>query len=108
MQCCKEAYFLAHAFDQLDYTFEEPIDLRVDNQSAIKLANNSISHAKSKHISIQYHYVREQIEKRELKLIYISTHDMVADGLTKALTKNKFKGYVNMLRLTKSGACEGV
>ena len=52
----KKVYFLTHAFDQLDYTFEESIDLKIDNQSNIKLTNNSISHAKSKHIGIQYHY----------------------------------------------------
>ena len=109
-QCnaAKKAYFLAHAFDQLDYTSEESIDLKVDNQSVIKLANNSVNHAKSKHIAIQYHYVREQIEKEDLKLTYININDMVVDGLTKALTKNKFKGYVTMLRLIKSGAFEGI
>ena len=109
-QCnvAKEIYFLTYAFDQLNYTFEKFIDFKVDNQSIIKLVNNSINHAKSKRISIQYHYVREQIEKKNLKLIYINTHNMMIDDLTKTLTKNKFKKYVNMLRLIKSRACEKV
>ena len=109
-QCivAKEIYFLTHAFDQLNYTLEEFIDLKVDNQSIIKLINNSINHAKSKHIFIQYYYVREQIEKKNLKLIYINIHDMMIDDLTKTLTKNKFKKYVNMLRLIKSRVCERV
>ena len=104
-QCnaAKEAYFLSNAFDQLGYTPEGPIELRADNQSAIKLANNPVSHARSKHYPIQYHYVREQVAEGNLRLEYISTNDMVADGLTKALKKDKFQGFVKMLGLTKSG-----
>ena len=69
---------------------------------------NSINHAKSKHINIQYHYVREQIEKENLKLIYININDMIIDDLTKTLTKNKFKRYVIMLKLIKSNVFEEI
>ena len=104
----KKIYFLTYVFDQLNYTFEKFIDLKVDDQSIIKLINNFINHAKSKHIIIQYHYVREQIEKEDLKLIYININDMIVDDLTKTLTKNKFKKYVIMLKLIKSSAFEEI
>ena len=99
----KEIYFLSNIFDQLNYTSKNFIELRANNQSAIKLVNNLISHVKFKHYFIQYHYVREQVTKENLKLEYININDMIVDELTKALKKNKFQGFVKMLRLIKSG-----
>ena len=88
--------------------FERFIDFKIDNQSIINLINNSINHAKSKHINIQYHYVREQIEKENLKLIYININDIIISDLTKNLTKNKFKKYIIMLKLIKLNVFEKI
>jgi hypothetical protein len=58
-----------------------------DNQGAIQIANNPEYHARTKHIDIQYHFIRECVENGVIKLKYCPTEDMVADGLTKALAK---------------------
>ena len=57
-----------------------------DNQGAIALANNPEFHARTKHIDIQYHYVREKVQSGEIDLVYCPTAEMVADQLTKALS----------------------
>ena len=61
-----------------------------DNQGAIALAKNPESHARSKHIDIQWHYQREKIEDGSVEFKFIPTEQQIADGLTKALTKEKF------------------
>ena len=61
-----------------------------DNQGAIALAKNPESHARSKHIDIQWHYQREKIEDGSIEFKFIQTEQQIADGLTKALTKEKF------------------
>ena len=61
-----------------------------DNQSSIALANNPVFHARTKHIDIQHHYVRDEVLQGRIKLSYIPTEDMLADGLTKALSHVKF------------------
>jgi len=61
-----------------------------DNQGAIALAKNPQFHARSKHINIQHHYVREKVEDNTIRLEYIPTEEQVANGLTKALGKDKF------------------
>jgi len=61
----------------------------VDNQGAIALAHNPEFHARTKHIAIQEHYVREKVTTGEIELAYLHTGDMIADCLTKNLTRDK-------------------
>jgi len=62
-----------------------------DNQNAIAVAYNPVEHARTKHIDIRYHFVREAIQKRLVEVKYCSSREMVADILTKALSKERFK-----------------
>jgi hypothetical protein len=61
-----------------------------DNQGAIALTKNPHLHERSKHIDICYHFIRDLVEKEKLKIIYIPTEDMIADGLTKPLQRIAF------------------
>ena len=70
-----------------------------DNQGAIALAKNPTQHARTKHIDIQQHYVREQIASGAVELEHMSTHNQVADGLTKTLPKDKFVQFRNAIGL---------
>jgi hypothetical protein len=64
-------------------------DLFSDNQSAIALAKNPVSHARAKHIDIRHHFIREAIDDKIIWLQYIPTTEMTADSLTKALGREK-------------------
>jgi transposase InsO family protein len=68
---------------------EPPTDLFSDNQSAIALAKNPVSHARAKHIDIRHHFVREAIQDKVIWVQYIPTTEMTADSLTKALGREK-------------------
>ena len=61
-----------------------------DNQEAQALAKNSISHARSKHIDIQQHFIRNKIVDDTLDLQHVFNENQVADHLIKPLLKNKF------------------
>lgn len=60
-----------------------------DNNSAIALANNDLSNKRTKHIHIRYHYVKDQIVNGLINLNYLSTNEMLADFLTKSVSKEK-------------------
>ena len=62
-----------------------PPILWCDNLSAIALASNPIFHARTKHIEVDYHYVREQVLAKHVVIRHISSIDQVADIFTKAL-----------------------
>jgi hypothetical protein len=65
-----------------------------DSQGAIALAKNPEHHKRTKHIDIQHHFVREQVEVGSVVMRYISTDDMVADALTKPLAAERHTSLV--------------
>ena len=62
-----------------------------DNISAISLASNPIYHARTKHLEVDYHYIREKVVNKELAVQYVSTHEQIADIFTKGLSSKKVR-----------------
>ena len=56
-------------------------------------------HARTKHIDIKYHFLREKVEEGVIELEYKPTDEMVADGLTKALGRIKHTRFMKGLHL---------
>ena len=66
-------------------------DIYCENQSCIKLIENSMFHDKLKHIEIKYHYIQDIVQRRSINLQYLPTKEQVADVLTKPLSHVKFE-----------------
>ncbi|GJR60888.1 hypothetical protein Tco_1503050 [Tanacetum coccineum] len=88
-QASKEAVWLKMLLVELGHK-QEDITLFCDNQSALYLERNPAFHSKTKHIQVQYHFVREKMEKGTVDMPKIHTDDNVADYLTKAINCDKF------------------
>ena len=91
-QATKETIWLQSLLSQLLKDEEEPTATVIfgDNQGAIALAKNPQFHSRTKHIAIQHHFVREKQAEGKVDLQYVPTEQQVADGLTKALPKDRF------------------
>jgi len=89
IQALKESIWLQRLLKELGRQAENAKTIYKDNQGAIALANNPEYHARTKHIDIQYHFVRECVENGDIELEYCPMADMVADALTKALPKDR-------------------
>ena len=68
-----------------------PVMLMEDNQAAIAIARNPMAHARTKHIDIRFHYVREALQNGAIDVHYCPTSEMLADLLTKSLSKGQFE-----------------
>ena len=62
-----------------------------DNQSAICMAKNPQFHGRTKHVSIKYHFIRDQVDEGTVKLQYCKSENMLADVLTKGLPREQFE-----------------
>ena len=63
------------------------------------LAQNSVYHARMKHIDIRYHRIRELVEEGEVELVKVHTSRNPADALTKILPQDGFYKYVELMGL---------
>ncbi|MCO5595705.1 hypothetical protein L7F22_049751 [Adiantum nelumboides] len=70
-----------------------------DNQSALAVARNIVFHARTKHIEVHYHYVRERLSAGEISLAYVPTQDNLAYLFTKALSREKLEAFRKALGL---------
>lgn len=113
-ECSRQSIWLANLFTELGYpgiigpvsktmninTKENPevtMELKGDNNGAIALVKNRQVSERSKHIDVAYHYIRELQQKRRVNVSYVPTNEMVADGLTKPLAKQKFQQFIEMM-----------
>ena len=69
---------------------KEPVVMVYDNTSAINISKNPVMHSKTKHIAIKYHFVRELVLDKEIRLEYVHTKEKIADIFTKPLPKDTF------------------
>ena len=90
-EASREAVWLRRLMNGINCQQLQPTKLFCDNQSAIRLAVNPELHKKTKHIEVKYHYVREQQQKKEIKIEYVPTNQQTADILTKPLAGATFR-----------------
>ena len=64
---------------------QETIVIYYDNSSAIDISKNPVQHAKTKHIEIRYHFIRDLVEKKVVTLKYIPIERQNVDIFTKTL-----------------------
>ena len=54
---------------------KEPVLMFCDNTSTINISKNLVMHSKIKHIAIKYHFVRELVQDKEIRLEYVHTKE---------------------------------
>ena len=72
-----------------------PACFKGDNQASLTLVKEPHIHERSKHIDVAYHHVQDLYVKNQIRVNFVSSHEMVADGLTKPLPKEAFKRFMS-------------
>jgi hypothetical protein len=75
--------------NDLNLRVQLPVTLFEDNSGCISISNNPETR-RSKHYDVRYHFLREKVQQKILKLEKVSSKNQVADTLTKALGKVLF------------------
>ncbi|KAH9727082.1 Integrase catalytic domain-containing protein [Citrus sinensis] len=88
-QVCKEAIWIQRLLEDLGHK-QEKFFVYCDSQSALHIARNPTFHSRTKHIGVQYHFVREVVEDGSVDLQKIHTKENLVDVLTKPINADKF------------------
>ena len=94
---CKECQFVRNVLSDLGFAPKGPIVLAVDNQAAIKIAENVGVTARTKHFVDAIHYFRHLVDHRVVWPTFVRTNYQRADGFTKPLGKGVFREWTSKL-----------
>lgn len=70
---CTQVVQIKQMLKDIKVIYDEPIVIYYDNSSAINMSKDVVKHSKTKHVLIEYYYLREQVSEEKVKLAYVST-----------------------------------
>ena len=68
-----------------------------DNKAAISIYENPVQHDRTKHVEVDRHFVKENIESGAVELPFVRSEDRLADILTKAVNSKSFTSVLSKL-----------
>ena len=75
--------------------------LLINNTDVIAISESEKVTRNARHIDICYHHIQNLIEKKIIEVSHIPTDEMTVNSLTKALLSNKFKEFIELIRVSK-------
>ena len=81
-----------------------PTIIHYDNQSCVNISENPVFHDRSKHNEIKYHYIIDMVQRKEVHVQYLPTHEQIADIFTKPLARTKFEYFPERLALVENAS----
>jgi len=92
-----ETVWLRRFIKHFECDVGKPTTLFADNLGAMALSKNPMYHSRTKHIDVQFHFIRECVENGQISLQHVSTGEIYADVLTKDLARPKFRYFRDKL-----------
>ena len=85
--CAKQVIWHRSLLNEAGMPLPSTSTIFSDNQAAISIAHHPEHHARTKHINIAHHFLRDLVQNGTLDLVYINTQDNLADIFTKGLPR---------------------
>ncbi|KAG7559324.1 hypothetical protein ISN45_Aa05g009200 [Arabidopsis thaliana x Arabidopsis arenosa] len=96
-----EIRWVCSLLTELGVTLPKTPVIYCDNVGATYLSANPVFHSRMKHLALDYHFIRDNVNAGALRVCHISTHDQLADALTKPLPRQRFIELSNKIGVRK-------
>jgi histone deacetylase 1/2 len=97
-----EVMWIQKLLAELKISHPRAARLWCDNLGAKYLTENPVFHARTKHVEIYFHFVREQVGKKFLEVRFIGTRDQLADSFTKLVSAERLRTFKYNLSIVES------
>ncbi len=88
--------------EEIGFKQSLPTTIHEDNQGCVAIAKYPKINARTKHINIKFHYVRELVDNKVISVVYCNTKSMTADIMTKPLSNDLFLKFRNELGISSN------
>ncbi|XP_040996025.1 uncharacterized mitochondrial protein AtMg00810-like [Juglans microcarpa x Juglans regia] len=85
-----ELIWLQTLIKELGFTLFKPPVLWCDNMGTTYLTSNHVHHSHTKHMGINFHFIRDRVAAKTLQVSFCSSKDQLADVFTKSLVADRF------------------
>lgn len=92
-----ELLWVKNVLQDLGIDYEKPMSLHCDNKAAIEIAHNPVQHDRTKHVEVDRHFIKENLDRRVIQFSFVRSKDQLADVLTKAVSRRAFHDAINKL-----------
>ena len=106
-EAVKEALWIRQLLKEIGVPLNDPTTVHQDNLSTMAIALNPIQHQRVKHMDVKVHFLRDHLDKNDVKMLYCPTDDMIADILTKALPTTPHRKFTRLMGLRSLSALKG-
>lgn len=92
-----ELLWLRKLMTELGYEPKEEMHLLCDNKAAIDISHNPVQHDRTKHVEVDRHFIKHNLEGKIIRLPHVKLEDQLADILTKAVATKIFDSSLGKL-----------
>ncbi|PRQ55087.1 putative RNA-directed DNA polymerase [Rosa chinensis] len=92
-----EMLWIRNVLKDLGYKLRQPMDLHCDNKAAIEIAHNPVQHDRTKHVEVDRHFIKENLDRKVIRFPFVNSEEQLADVLTKGVSRKIFDSSVDKL-----------
>ena len=81
----------------LSFKFQKLMDMHCDNTAAIEIAHNPVQHDRTKHVEVDRHFIKENLDRKIIQFPFVQYEDQLADVPTKAVSGRVFNSSIDKL-----------
>lgn len=92
-----ELLWVKNILKDLGFKYQKPMSLHCDNKAAIEIAHNPVQHDRTKHVEVDRHFIKENLDRKIIRFPFVQSEDQLADVLTKAVSGRVFNSSIDKL-----------
>ena len=85
-----ELLWLRRLLTEIGLTPKGEMNLFCDNKAAIDISHNPVQHDRTKHVEVDRHFIKQNLEAKIIRFPFVKSEDQLADILTKAVCSRSF------------------